>query len=93
MAKAVIGLVVMFHTPLNHHPARLAMEDLEAVLFGWRGVSRPLSIAQSLAFISSFVAVAMVVRFGFLVLIIALKGPAPQMLGGGMLVLGSGLGY
>ena len=62
VAKGVIGFVVVGHYPLNHHPARLAMEDLERNLFGWQRVSRTASIMQSLVFIWTSVAVSLVVR-------------------------------
>ena len=61
VAKGVIGLVVVGHYPLNHHPARLAMEDLERHFLGWHTISRSFSICQSLVFIWTSVAVAVVV--------------------------------
>ena len=62
VAKGVIGLVVIGHYPLNHHPARLAIEDLERQLLGWDTISKTLSICQSLVFIWTSVAVSVVVR-------------------------------
>lgn len=62
MARGVIGAVVTGHYPLNHHPARLAMEHLEQFSFGWKHVSRPFSAAQSVVFIASTIAVAVVVH-------------------------------
>lgn len=62
VAKGVIGLVVVGHYPLNHHPARLAMEDLERYYCGWTTVSRPVSLAHSFVFIWTSVAVSVVVR-------------------------------
>lgn len=61
VAKAVIGLVVIGHYPLNHHPARLAIEDLERQLLGWDTISRTLSFVQSFVFIWTTVAVSVVV--------------------------------
>ena len=61
VARGVIGAVVTGHYPLNHHPARLAMEHLEQFSFGWKHVSRPFSAAQSVVFIASTIAVAVVV--------------------------------
>ena len=61
VAKAVIGLVVTGHFPLNHHPARLAVEDMERQLLGWEHVPRTLSIIQSLIYIWTCVAVSVVV--------------------------------
>ena len=63
VAKAVIGLVVTGHFPLNHHPARLAIEDMERQLLGWESISRTLSISQSLVFIWTTVAVSVVVSY------------------------------
>ena len=65
VAKAVIGLVVIGHYPLNHHPARLAMEDLERQLLEWDTISRAFSVFQSILFIWSSVAVSVVVRLRF----------------------------
>ena len=62
MARGVIGFVVTFHYPLNHHPARLAAEHLEGFWFGWTSISRAFSIAQSCLFVAASLAVAMVVR-------------------------------
>lgn len=62
VARGVIGAVVTGHYPLNHHPARLAMEHLEQFAFGWRRISRAFSAAQSVAFVISTIAVAVVVR-------------------------------
>lgn len=61
VAKGVIGLVVIGHYPLNHHPARLAIEDLERQLLDWDTISKALSICQSLFFIWTSVAVSVVV--------------------------------
>lgn len=61
IAKGVIGLVVVGHYPLNHHPARLAGEDLERQLLGWNTISRTFSVTQSLFFIWTSVAVSVVV--------------------------------
>ena len=58
----MIGLVVTFHYPLNHHPARLAAEHLEGFWFGWASISRAFSIAQTCVFVALSLAVAMVVR-------------------------------
>ena len=58
----MIGFVVTFHYPLNHHPARLAAEHLEGFWFGWTSISRAFSIAQSCLFVAASLAVAMVVR-------------------------------
>ena len=68
----MIGFVVTFHYPLNHHPARLAAEHLEGFWFGWTSISRAFSIAQSCLFVAASLAVAMVVR-----------GPAGQASAGG----------
>ena len=54
--------MVVGHYPLNHHPARLAIEDLEAFCLSWRSISPWLSYAQSTAFVASTIAVAVVVR-------------------------------
>ena len=62
VARGVIGLVVTFHYPLNHHPARLAAEHLEGFWFGWSSISRAFSIAQTCVFVALSLAVAMVVR-------------------------------
>jgi hypothetical protein len=62
IARGVIGAVVTGHYPLNHHPARLAMEHLEQFAFGWRRISRAFSAAQSVLFVVSTIAVAVVVR-------------------------------
>jgi len=61
IAKGVIGMVVGGHYPLNHHPARLAGEDLERQLLGWDTISHTCSVAQSLFFIWTSVAVSVVV--------------------------------
>ena len=61
VAKAVIGLVVIGHYPLNHHPARLAWEDLERQLLGWEDISWWFSTFQSVMFIWTTVAVSVVV--------------------------------
>jgi hypothetical protein len=58
----VIGLVVTFHYPLNHHPARLAAEHLEGFWFGWTSISRAFSVAQTCVFVAASLGVAMVVR-------------------------------
>ena len=50
------------HYPLNHHPARLAMEDLESFCLGWRHISPWLSYSQSIAFVASSIFVAVLVR-------------------------------
>ena len=58
----MIGFVVTFHYPLNHHPARLAAEHLEGFWFGWTSISRAFSVAQTFLFVATSLAVAMVVR-------------------------------
>lgn len=58
----MIGFVVTFHYPLNHHPARLAAEHLEGFWFGWTSISRAFAIAQTCLFVATSLAVAMVVR-------------------------------
>ena len=60
-ARGIIGCVVVGHYPLNHHPARLALEDLEAWAFDWRSISPTLSTCQTVAFVVSSIAVAEVV--------------------------------
>ena len=67
VARGIIGCVVVGHYPLNHHPARLALEDLEAWAFDWRSISPALSTCQTVAFVVSSIAVAEVVSnaFGF----------------------------
>ena len=62
VARGVIGFVVTFHYPLNHHPARLAAEHLEGFWFGWTSISRAFAIAQTCLFVATSLAVAMVVR-------------------------------
>ena len=62
IARGVIGAVVTGHYPLNHHPARLAMEHLEQFCFGWKDISVAFSAFQSIIFIVSTIAVANVVR-------------------------------
>ena len=61
VAKAVIGLVVVGHYPLNHHPARLAWEDLERQWLGYEEFSFTFSTIQSIIFIWTTVAVSVVV--------------------------------
>lgn len=53
------------HYPLNHHPARLAIEHLEQFSFGWRDISRWFSAAQSIIFVLTTIAVANVVRLPY----------------------------
>ena len=62
VARGVIGLVVTGHYPLNHHPARLAVEHLEQYSFGWKEISQWFSYLQSVIFVLSTTAVAVVVR-------------------------------
>jgi len=62
IARGVIGVVVTFHYPLNHHPARLAAEHLEGFWFGWTSISRAFSVAQTCVFVAASLGVAMVVR-------------------------------
>lgn len=57
----MIGLVVTGHYPLNHHPARLAIEHLEQYSFGWKEISQWFSYLQSVIFVLSTTAVAVVV--------------------------------
>ncbi|BDA50337.1 Putative sodium-coupled neutral amino acid transporter 7 [Coccomyxa sp. Obi] len=61
VARGVIGAVVTGHYPLNHHPARLAMEHLEQFAFGWKDISVAFSAVQSIIFIVTTIAVANVV--------------------------------
>ncbi|EIE22920.1 hypothetical protein COCSUDRAFT_47742 [Coccomyxa subellipsoidea C-169] len=61
IARGVIGAVVTGHYPLNHHPARLAMEHLEQFCFGWKDISLWFSCFQSIIFIITTIAVANVV--------------------------------
>ena len=61
VARGVIGLVVTGHYPLNHHPARLAVEHLEQYSFGWKEISQWFSYLQSIIFVLSTTAVAVVV--------------------------------
>ena len=61
VTRGIIGCVVVGHFPLNHHPARLALEDLEAWAFDWRSISPALSTFQTVAFVVSSIAVAEVV--------------------------------
>lgn len=75
IARGVIGAVVTGHYPLNHHPARLAMEHLEQFCFGWKDISVAFSAFQSIIFIVSTIAVANVVRtWGCFSIDIFLKG-------------------
>ncbi|KAK9804447.1 hypothetical protein WJX73_002133 [Symbiochloris irregularis] len=62
VARAIIGAVVIGHYPLNHHPARLAMEDLESFCLGWRHISPWLSYSQSILFVASTIFVAVLVK-------------------------------
>ena len=62
IARGVIGLVVTGHYPLNHHPGRLAIEHLEQYCFGWKEISQWFSYLQSILFVASTTAVAIVVR-------------------------------
>ena len=62
IARGVIGLVVTGHYPLNHHPGRLAIEHLEQYCFGWKEISQWFSYLQSILFVASTTAVAVVVR-------------------------------
>lgn len=64
IARGVIGAVVTGHYPLNHHPARLAMEHLEQFCFGWKDISLWFSCFQSIIFIITTIAVANVVSLG-----------------------------
>ncbi|CAK0787069.1 hypothetical protein CVIRNUC_010285 [Coccomyxa viridis] len=61
IARGVIGLVVTGHYPLNHHPGRLAIEHLEQYCFGWKEISQWFSYLQSILFVASTTAVAVVV--------------------------------
>jgi len=61
IARGVIGLVVTGHYPLNHHPGRLAIEHLEQYCFGWKEISQWFSYLQSIIFVLSTTAVAIVV--------------------------------
>ncbi len=61
IARGVIGLVVTGHYPLNHHPARLALEHLEQYCFGWKEISQWFSYLQSVLFVLSTTTVAVVV--------------------------------
>ena len=67
VAKAVIGLVVVGHYPLNHHPARLAWEDLERQWLGYEEFSFTFSTIQSIIFIWTTVAVSVVVSSLFII--------------------------
>lgn len=53
--------MVTGHYPLNHHPARLALEHLEQYCFGWKEISQWFSYLQSIIFVLSTTAVAVVV--------------------------------
>ena len=53
--------MVTGHYPLNHHPARLAVEHLEQYSFGWKEISQWFSYLQSVIFVLSTNAVAVVV--------------------------------
>lgn len=61
IARGVIGLVVTGHYPLNHHPGRLAIEHLEQYCFAWKEISQWFSYLQSIIFVASTTAVAVVV--------------------------------
>jgi solute carrier family 38 (sodium-coupled neutral amino acid transporter), member 7/8 len=61
VARGVIGAVVVGHYPLNHHPARLCMQDLEHFFFGWEYLSLGFSAAQTIVFVVSSLSVAVVV--------------------------------
>ena len=65
IARGVIGLVVTGHYPLNHHPGRLAIEHLEQYCFGWKEISQWFSYLQSILFVLSTTAVAVVVSSCF----------------------------
>ncbi len=61
VARAVIGVVVVGHYPLNHHPARHAFEDLLHALFNVNSVSPWLSALITVAFVSGTLSIALVV--------------------------------
>ena len=64
IARGVIGAVVVGHYPLNQHPARLCIEDLEQYFFGMTDLPAWTSPVHTLAFVLSTLSVAVVVSSG-----------------------------
>ena len=61
IARGVIGAVVVGHYPLNQHPARLCIEDLEQYFFVKANLPAWTSPVHTLAFVLSTLSVAVVV--------------------------------
>ncbi len=61
IARGVIGAVVVGHYPLNQHPARLCMEDLEQFFFQIPDLPAWSSPVHTLVFVLSTLSVAVVV--------------------------------
>jgi hypothetical protein len=61
IARGIIGAVVIGHYPLNHHPARLALEDVEHYFLGWSSIAPAFSVFQTTAFVLSSLGVALLV--------------------------------
>ena len=61
VARGVIGAVVVGHYPLNQHPARLCIEDLEQYFFVKANLPAWTSPVHTLAFVLSTLSVAVVV--------------------------------
>lgn len=62
VARCVIGCVVVGHYPLNHHPARLCVEDLLHVMLDWTSIPFWLSALITLGYVVSTIAVAVLVQ-------------------------------
>eukprot|EP00877_Chromochloris_zofingiensis_P003558 jgi/Chrzof1/13202/Cz07g24080.t1 len=61
IARCVIGVVVVGHYPLNHHPARQGYEDLLIAMFGFTVLPSWVSMLCTIVFVASSVAVSLVV--------------------------------
>ncbi len=62
VARLMIGIVVITHYPVNHHPARTSIEDLLRACFGWPAFRKPARYLQTTVFYVLSVVVAIFVR-------------------------------
>lgn len=61
VARGLIGAVVVGHYPLNQHPARLALEDVENYFLGWRHLHAAFSSFQTIVFVMGSLGIGILV--------------------------------
>ena len=83
LARLMIGVVVITHYPVNHHPARSSIEDLLRACFGWPPFKKPARYLQTTIFyVLSIVVAVFVTELGTVIHLIG--GTAAGLLTLGM---------